>query len=38
MAIDKGNKNAMFNLGNYYKRIENNYDLMEKYHKLYYSL
>jgi hypothetical protein len=32
MAIDKGNLNAMNNLGYYYENIEKNYDLAKKYY------
>src|SRR5438552_2937590 len=32
MAIDKGNSDAMNNLGYYYDKIEENYDLMKKYY------
>jgi TPR repeat protein len=32
MAIDKGNDDAMYNLGHYYQFKEKNYDLMKKYY------
>src|SRR3989344_246982 len=32
MAIEKGNDQAMCNLGSYYKNIEQNYDKMKKYY------
>jgi len=32
MAIEKDNSDAMYNLGNYYKMVEENYNLMEKYY------
>jgi TPR repeat protein len=32
MAIDKGNSNAMYNLGNYYDEIEINYEEAKKYY------
>ena len=32
MAIEKGNSEAMFNLGLYYQTIDKSYDLMKKYY------
>ncbi len=33
-AIDKGNSDAMNNLGLYYKHIEKDYDMMKKYYMM----
>jgi hypothetical protein len=35
MAIEKGNRSLIINLGVYYSDIENNYNLMKKYYLLY---
>jgi TPR repeat protein len=35
MAIEHGNHIAMYNLGNYYKNIEYNEELINKYFSLY---
>jgi len=32
MGINKGNTNAICNLGTYYKKVEKNYDEMKKYY------
>jgi TPR repeat protein len=32
MAIDKGNSDAMYDLGYYYQQVEEKYDLMKKYY------
>ncbi len=37
MAIDIGNHDIMYKLGDYYENIEKNYDLMGKYYSMVFN-
>jgi hypothetical protein len=38
MALEKGNINAILNLGIYHQKKTNNYNLMKKYYLMYYKI